>query len=34
MTVYQKKLRHAQELQKQAHDKSLKSKKYALDDKI
>ena len=34
MTVCQKNPYHAQELQKQAHDKSIKPKSYALSDQV
>ena len=34
MTVFQKNLHHAQELQKQAHDKGVKPRSYAPSDKI
>ena len=34
ITVCQKNLYHAQELQKQAHDKGVKLKSYAPEDKI
>ena len=34
MTVCQENLHHAQELQKQAHNKGVKPKNYALYDKV
>ena len=34
MTFCQENLRHAQELQKRAHNKGVKPRNYALDDKI
>lgn len=34
MTVYQKNLHYAQELQKQAHNKTVKSRSYAHDNKV
>ena len=34
MAVYQENLQHAQDLQKQAHDKGTKSKSYAPGDKV
>ena len=34
MTVCRKKLHHAQKLQKQVHDKGVKPKSYASDDKV
>lgn len=34
MTVYRKNLHHAQKLQKQAHDKAMKSRSYVLNDKV
>ena len=34
MTIYQKNLYHAQKLQKQAHNKGVKPRSYAPDDKI
>lgn len=34
MTIYQKNLHHAQGLQMQAHDKIVKLKSYALDNKV
>ena len=34
MTVYRKNLYYALELQKQVHNKSVKPRSYALDDKV